>query len=415
MPNNKVVLITGGSRGIGAQTAKLFAEHGYAVCINYRQDVNAARDVEQYIHDLGGNCILVQGDIAKEEDVVRIFRETKQKLGSISVMVNNAAILHQQGKITELTAARIENTFSVNVTGSFLCCIEAVKHMAYSYQGDGGVIINVSSMAALSGSANEMAHEGIRVNGVRPGLFYTQMHKDGGEANRVDRLKSKIPLGRGGQPQEVAQAIQWQVKEQLASTDEHVFDYYDHPAAIGGKEKVNVVAISRPQVTSIIKGISQADLKLSTITIEELATSELLAASDDAVLSLFQEKGGQINLNILKQGKLFFSRRLKGYENLASFSLEEFQMGMGDTLSVEIQRSMDYFESQLRQAPVRHIVVHLNTPIQAQLAELIKELTFMPVSIMDLPLTPNEPSPTVSLASLGAALTDIEINSEAGQ
>ncbi|MDO6839518.1 MSHA biogenesis protein MshI [Paraglaciecola chathamensis] len=215
--------------------------------------------------------------------------------------------------------------------------------------------------------------------------------------------------------QEVAQAIQWQVKEQLTSTDEHVFDYYDHPAAIGGKEKVNVVAISRPQVTSIIKGISQADLKLSTITIEELATSELLAASDDAVLSLFQEKGGQINLNILKQGKLFFSRRLKGYENLASFSLEEFQMGMGDTLSVEIQRSMDYFESQLRQAPVRHIVVHLNTPIQAQLAELIKELTFMPVSIMDLPLTPNESSPTVSLASLGAALTDIEINSEAGQ
>lgn len=239
MPNNKVVLITGGSRGIGAQTAKLFAEHGYAVCINYRQDVKAARDVEQYIHDLGGNCILVQGDIAKEEDVVRLFRETKQKLGPISVMVNNAAILHQQGKITELTAARIENTFSVNVTGSFLCCIEAVKHMAYSYQGDGGVIINVSSMAALSGSANEyidyaaskgaidtltkglakeMAHEGIRVNGVRPGLIYTQMHKDGGEANRVDRLKSKIPLGRGGQPQEVAQAIYWLASDAASFT-----------------------------------------------------------------------------------------------------------------------------------------------------------------------------------------------------
>lgn len=218
MPNNKVVLITGGSRGIGAQTAKLFAEHGYAVCINYRQDVNAARDVEQYIHDLGGNCILVQGDIAKEEDVVRLFRETKQKLGPISVMVNNAAILHQQGKITELTTARIENTFSVNVTGSFLCCIEAVKHMAYSYQGDGGVIINVSSMAALSGSANEMAHEGIRVNGVRPGLIYTQMHKDGGEANRVDRLKSKIPLGRGDQPREVAQAIYWLASDAASFT-----------------------------------------------------------------------------------------------------------------------------------------------------------------------------------------------------
>ncbi|MDO6840563.1 glucose 1-dehydrogenase [Paraglaciecola chathamensis] len=239
MPNNKVVLVTVGSRGIGAQTAKLFAEHGYAVCINYRQDVKAARDVEQYIHDLGGNCILVQGDIAKEEDVVRLFRETKQKLGPISVLVNNAAILHQQGKITELSAARIEKTFNVNVTGSFLCCIEAVKHMAYSYQGDGGVIINVSSMAALSGSANEyidyaaskgaidtltkglakeMAHEGIRVNGVRPGLIYTQMHKDGGEANRVDRLKSKIPLGRGGQPREVAQAIYWLASDAASFT-----------------------------------------------------------------------------------------------------------------------------------------------------------------------------------------------------
>ena len=157
--------------------------------------------------------------------------------------------------------------------------------------------------------------------------------------NNLARTPCHVALGLNKyQLFQIAQAIQWQVKEQLASTDEHVFDYYDHPAAIGGKEKVNVVAISRPQVTSIIKGISQADLKLSTITIEELATSELLAASDDAVLSLFQEKGGQINLNILKQGKLFFSRRLKGYENLASFSLEEFQMGMGDTLSVEIQR-----------------------------------------------------------------------------
>ena len=246
------------------------------------------------------------------------------------------------------------------------------------------------------------------------------------ERNKLARTPCHIVLGLNKyqlfqidkpdvEEQEVAQALKWQVKEQLTSSDEHIFDYYDHPGVIGGKEKVNVVAISRSQVISIIKGITQAALKLSTISIEELATSELLPKSDDAILTLFQEKGGQINLNIVKQGKLFFSRRLKGYENLASFSLAEFQMGMGDTLSVEIQRSMDYFESQLRQAPVRSIVVHLNSPIQEQLADLIKELTFMPVSVMDLPLTPPENLQNISLASLGAALADVELKNEAAQ
>ncbi|MAD18205.1 MAG: MSHA biogenesis protein MshI [Alteromonadaceae bacterium] len=215
--------------------------------------------------------------------------------------------------------------------------------------------------------------------------------------------------------QEIASALKWQIKEQLTSTDEHVFDYYDHPAVIGGKEKVNVVAISRTHINGIIKGITRAELKLNTITIEELATSELLPTDDDAVLTLFQENGGQINLNIIKQGKLFFSRRLKGYENLASFSLEEFQMGMGDTLSVEIQRSMDYFESQLRQAPVRKIVVHLNSTIQQELANIIQELTFMPVTVMALPLASPQPDKTVSLASLGAALSDVRLDTEAAQ
>ena len=212
---------------------------------------------------------------------------------------------------------------------------------------------------------------------------------------------------------EVAKALKWQVKEQLTGTGEHVFDYYDHPGSIGGKEKVNVVAISSPHVVDIIKGIIQAELKLTSISIEELATSELLPIHDDAILTLFQEKGGQINLNIVKQGKLFFSRRLKGYENLASFSLDEFKMGMGDTLSVEIQRSMDYFESQLRQAPVRSIVVYLNSPIQQQLAEIIKELTFMPVEVLTLPLNAPEANQPISLASLGAALSAIELGNEA--
>lgn len=215
--------------------------------------------------------------------------------------------------------------------------------------------------------------------------------------------------------QEVAQALKWQIKDQLTGTDEHIFDYYDHPAVIGGKEKVNVVAISRTHINAIIKGITRAELKLSTITIEELATSELLPASDDAVLTLFQEKGGQVNLNIVKRGQLFFSRRLKGYENLASFSLEEFQMGMADTLSVEIQRSMDYFESQLRQAPVRKIIVHLNSTIQQELANIIQELTFMPVAVMALPLASPQPDKTVSLASLGAALSDVRLDTEAAQ
>jgi MSHA biogenesis protein MshI len=246
------------------------------------------------------------------------------------------------------------------------------------------------------------------------------------EQNKLARTPCYVALGLNKyqlfqidkpdvEEQEVAKALKWQVKEQLIGTDEHVLDYYDHPDAIGGKEKVNVVAVSRPQISAIIKGILKADLKLVTISIEELATSELLPINDDAILTLFQEKGGQINLNIIKQGKLFFSRRLKGYENLPSFSLEEFQMGMGDTLSVEIQRSMDYFESQLRQAPVRRIVVYLNSPIQQQLAEIIKDLTFMPVEVIALPLNSPEVNQTVSLASLGAALSETELGNRATQ
>lgn len=237
--NKKVALITGASRGIGAETAKLFAQHGYAVCINYHQDVLAAQSVEREIIEAGGDCLLVQADISDSLQVAKLFAQVKEKLGVISVLVNNAGILQPQTKITELTPERINTIFKVNVTDSFLCCIEAVKHMAYNHHGQGGAIINVSSMAAITGSPNEyidyaaskgaldtltkglakeVATEGIRVNAVRPGLIYTQMHKDGGEAHRVDRLKAKIPLGRGGQPLEVAQAIYWLASDAASFT-----------------------------------------------------------------------------------------------------------------------------------------------------------------------------------------------------
>lgn len=155
MQTNKVALITGASRGIGAQTAKQFAKAGYAVAINYPSNRQAAQGVAQYINHIGGKSILLQGDIANEDDVKRVFNTIDQRLGPLSVLVNNAGILRQQCKLVELTAERINTVLKTNVTGSFLCCIEAIKRMVYSHGGNGGTIINVSSMAAKTGSPNE--------------------------------------------------------------------------------------------------------------------------------------------------------------------------------------------------------------------------------------------------------------------
>ena len=224
----KVALVTGGSRGIGAATALQLAAAGYDVCINYLHKHEAAQQVVQGIQSQGGTAIAIQADVANEVEVVRLFAELDARLGKLDALVNNAGILMQQCRLEDLTAERINRLLSTNVTSYFLCCREAVRRMSTRHGGQGGAIVNVSSAAARLGSANEyidyaatkgaidtltkglsieVADEGIRVNCVRPGLIYTTMHADGGEANRVERLKVGVPMQRGGAPEEVAAAI----------------------------------------------------------------------------------------------------------------------------------------------------------------------------------------------------------------
>ena len=233
MSSNPVVLITGGGRGIGAATAKLFAEQGYDVCINYKSDHASAEQVADEIKTLGVNAYLFQADIADEQQVVAMFAKLDEQVARLDVLINNAAMMQPQMPLLEMNAKRINAILSCNVTGAFLCAREAIKRM------DKGSIVNVSSGASRTGSPNEyldyaaskgaldtftiglakeVASKGIRVNAVRPGLIYTDMHRDGGEANRVDRLKSKLPLGRGGEADEVASAIYFLASEQASFT-----------------------------------------------------------------------------------------------------------------------------------------------------------------------------------------------------
>ncbi|MFS7245386.1 SDR family oxidoreductase [Rahnella inusitata] len=226
----KIALVTGASRGIGRATAILLAEQGYAVGVNYLSNEMAARAVVNDITVNGGRAIALQADIADEAQVVAMFRRINDELGPITALVNNAGILFQQTTIENLSAERINKVLSTNVTGYFLCCREAVKIMSHRHGGKGGAIVNVSSAASrlgapgeyvdyaaskgavdtlTTGLALEVAACGIRVNCVRPGLIYTEMHASGGEPGRVDRVKASLPMQRGGQPEEVAQAICW--------------------------------------------------------------------------------------------------------------------------------------------------------------------------------------------------------------
>lgn len=211
--------------------------------------------------------------------------------------------------------------------------------------------------------------------------------------------------------EELNQALQWAVKEQLFSDEELAIDYFDTPAAASNLKKINVVAISRKDVMEVRDGILKAGLSLNVIGIEELATCNLLAPSDDAIITLKQEEAGQLSLNIVKRNELYFSRRLRGYENLANFSPEELKMGVVDNLSLEIQRSMDYFESQLRQAPVKKIYISLDTIHQDVLADLIKEVIFVSVESFIPNVTTNSEMPITpsSLASLGAAIDNASL------
>ncbi|MGJ8680664.1 SDR family oxidoreductase [Paraglaciecola sp.] len=227
---NKVALITGASRGIGAATALLFAEHGYDICVNYVANDLAAEQIKQQILKLGVNCITVKADVANSSDVERLFSTIDSELGALTVLINNTGILKTQSRLVDMDNERFSQVLNTNVMSCFYCCKQAIKRMSTEYGGFGGNIVNVSSGAAKSGSPNEyidyaaskgaidtltiglakeVAGEEIRVNGVRPGMIYTDMHADGGEPARVDRLKTKIPLQRGGSVNEVAEAIYW--------------------------------------------------------------------------------------------------------------------------------------------------------------------------------------------------------------
>lgn len=245
MNTSKIVVITGGGRGIGAATARLFASHGYAVCVNYKTDAASANEVARTIVAEGGTCLAVRADVSEEAGVLELFSTVDRELGRLSVLVNNAAILKPQTRLENLTAERIESIFKTNVFGPFLCCREAVKRMSGRHGGAGGTIVNVSSAAARTGSPNEYvdyaaskgaldtltrglaletAEEGIRVNGVRPGFIHTDMHADGGEPDRIARLAGRIPLKRGGEPSEVAEAIYWLASEKSSYATGSILD-----------------------------------------------------------------------------------------------------------------------------------------------------------------------------------------------
>lgn len=234
---NKILIVTGGSRGIGAATAKLAAAQGYQVCVNYLTNQQAADAVVADIRSAGGTAVAMQADLAVEAEIVELFQRVDQKLGPVTALVNNAGILEQQSSLLDMDERRLQRVFVTNVVGPMLCAREAVKRMSTKLGGKGGAIVNVSSAAARLGAAGEyidyaaskgaldtftiglskeVAEQGIRVNSVRPGFIYTDIHASGGEPGRVDRVKDSIPMKRGGQPEEVAQAILWLLSEQAS-------------------------------------------------------------------------------------------------------------------------------------------------------------------------------------------------------
>jgi NAD(P)-dependent dehydrogenase (short-subunit alcohol dehydrogenase family) len=235
---NGVLVVTGGSRGIGAAVSLLAAERGWAVVVNYTHDVAAAEAVTAAIHARGGDAVAVRGDVSQPEDVAHIFAAA-DRLGPLSGLVNNAGIVAPAARVEALDPARISRILAVNVTGSFLCAIEAVKRMSTAHGGKGGAIVNISSAAAKLGGANsyvdyaaskgaidsftvglalEVATEGIRVNGVRPGIIDTDIHASGGEPDRAMRMAPQIPMPRPGTADEVAKAVVWLLSDEASYT-----------------------------------------------------------------------------------------------------------------------------------------------------------------------------------------------------
>jgi NAD(P)-dependent dehydrogenase (short-subunit alcohol dehydrogenase family) len=228
----KVVVVTGASRGIGAETAKLLASQGYRVCVNYLSQHQRAAQVVDEIVTAGGQAFAVQADVSNEAQVAAMFDAVQEKYGTVTHLVNNAGILFTQSKLSDIDLERFQTVMNANVTSCFLCCKAFLRQ-----SGSKSAIVNVSSAASRLGApfeyidyaaskgamdsltkglSLEVAEQGIRVNGVRPGCIYTEMHADGGEPDRVDRLASSLPLKRGGTAEEVAQSIAWLLSDEAS-------------------------------------------------------------------------------------------------------------------------------------------------------------------------------------------------------
>ncbi|ODB35346.1 oxidoreductase [Pseudomonas mosselii] len=234
---DKVIVITGASRGIGAATALLAAQQGYRICINYHADDQAAQAMLAQVRALGTEAIAVRADASVEDEVVRLFQCVDQELGPVTALVNNAGTIGQQSRVEDMSEFRLLKVMKTNVIGPILCAKHALLRMTRRHGGQGGAIVNVSSMAARLGSPNEyvdyaaskgaldtftvglareVAGEGVRVNGVRPGYIHTGFHALSGDPERVSKLEPGLPMGRGGQPEEVAEAILWLMSEKAS-------------------------------------------------------------------------------------------------------------------------------------------------------------------------------------------------------
>lgn len=235
----QVLLVTGGSRGIGAATALLAADKGYAIAVNYASRADAAEGVVAAIRARGGKALAVQADVADERQVMAMFEQVDAKLGRLTALVNNAGVVDVPARVEEMSVERLRRMFDINVLGSFLCAREAVRRMSTRHGGSGGAIVNVSSAAARLGApgqyvdyaaakgaidaftiglAKEVAAEGIRVNAVRPGLIETDIHASGGLPDRVKQLAHQVPMQRGGTAEEVAHTIVWLLSAQASYT-----------------------------------------------------------------------------------------------------------------------------------------------------------------------------------------------------
>ena len=242
---NPIVLITGGSRGIGAATALLAAQRGFAVAVNYTSNSLAADEVVRQIRASGGTAITVQADVALETDIMAMFEKVDAKLGRITSLVNNAGVVDVASRVDAMTTARLKRMFDINVLGSFVCAREAVKRMSTRYGGAGGTIVNLSSVAARLGGpgqyvdyaaskgaidtftlglAKEVAAEGIRVNAVRPGIIETDIHASGGEPERAQQMAPMLPMQRAGSALEVAKAIVWLMTDDSSYTTGSMID-----------------------------------------------------------------------------------------------------------------------------------------------------------------------------------------------